>query len=113
MYPLIDLRNEPNHIVRRHLVENQEVSMIEFPGAQVKLVRAVCEADDMGRVAVIRWLKLVLEYLHCRAIKLLLKIIGAFEEDCPLLYLIHLALESNLVVEVWVHRIVAQVNYCR
>ena len=113
MYPLIDLRNEPNHIVRRHLVKDQEVSMIEFPGAQVQLVRAVCEADHMCRVAVIRRLKLVLEYLHCRAIKLLLEIIGAFEEDCPLLYLIHLALESNFVVEMWVHRIVAQVNYCR
>ena len=113
MYPLIDLSHEPNHIVGRHLVEDQEVSVIEFPSAQVKLARAVCEADHMGRVAVFRRLKLVLEYLHCRSIKLLLEIIGAFEEDRPLLYLIHLTLESNLVVEVWVHWVVAQVNYCR
>ena len=87
--------------------------MIEFPGAQIQLVRAVCEADHMGRVAVFRRLKLVLEYLHCRAIKLLLEIIGAFEEDRPLLYLIHLTLESDFVVEMWVHRVVAQVNYRR
>ena len=113
MYSLIDLSDEPNHIVRRHLVKDQEVSMIEFPGAQVELVRAVCEADHMCCVGVFRRLELVLEYLHCRAIKPLLELIGAFEEDRPLLYLIHLTLESNFIVEVWIHWVVAQVNYCR
>ena len=64
--------------------------MIELPGAQVELVRAVREANDMSSVGVIRWLEHVLEYLDGGAIEFLFELIGAFKEDRPLLDLIHL-----------------------
>ena len=66
--------------------------------AQVKLTGAISETNNMDSFGVFGGVEGVLENFRCLATRVLFELVSALEKDRPLLYLVYLTLEKDLVV---------------
>ena len=50
VYPFVDHRDKVDHFICRNLIEDKEVGLAKLPMPQVKLARAVREANNMEQI---------------------------------------------------------------
>ena len=98
MDPSIEHMQEAYHVVISHLVLHQEICLLELPGLQVELCRAVSEPYDVQCIRIVGGVVRVIEHLYCGAIITLFKLVGTFKEHAALLHFIHLTDERDVLV---------------